>query len=237
MELKSLDDDRNTLKIEELKVKPSLISLLPFMATKKVSFSAKLLGGEASGTIGMGATSYVVDVSLENLALDKSKLITGQLPVQISGATVDADIDMTVDSADAKKTAGNAKLKITKFQLPQQSVFGFNLPKVSVAEAKADIVVADGKGTIRSFDVGKDIKSDDLVAKLTGDATIDTSRKFYNPMEAVKLNVTANFEISAALKASFPFLDAILAAGKQSDGKYRYRLGGTLALPAPTPGG
>ncbi len=237
IELKSLDDDRMSLKLEKLKLKPSLFSLLPFMSVKKASFSADLLGGRAAGTVGAGATTYVVDVSVENVALDKSKLITSQIPVQIGGATIDADIDVTVDTADAKKTAGTARVKISKFLLPQQSVYGFNLPKISVAEATANVGIAEGKATIRAFDVGKDIKTDDLVAKLTGDATLDTARKYFSPLEGVKLNLAANFEISPALKASFPFLDAILAAGKQPDGKYRYRLGGTLAMPAPTPGG
>jgi hypothetical protein len=114
---------------------------------------------------------------------------------------------------------------------------GFNLPRIAVAKAEADLSVAESKILIRTMTIGEDIKKDDIVAKITGESLIDGQKNLYNPLARFKLNAKAVFELSASLKNSFPFLDAILGPAKGSDGKYTYGLGGTLAMPAPRAGG
>lgn len=236
VELKSLEDDRKVIKLTYLKVSPHLLSLMPWSSVKKGSITAELPAGEVSGVLGAGPSAYVVDLDVSKLALEKLLPLAGELPLQVASAQLDGNVDLRIDLADMRKTEGSLDLKLTKFQLPGQSVYGFTLPKIAIAETRLDATVAEGKVTLRAFNVGKDVKGDDLVAQLSGDATIDGAKNVYNPLDRVKLNLKATFELSAGLKGALPFIDALLGPAKGTDGKYGYKLGGTLAMPIPTPG-
>ena len=49
------------------------------------------------------------------------------------------------------------------------------------------------------------------------------------------LDVTAQFSLSADVLKSFAILDAIMAAAKQGDGSYKYKLSGSITSPYPAP--
>jgi hypothetical protein len=82
--------------------------------------------------------------------------------------------------------------------MPTQMVYGFNLPDVKVSEVNADIVLSGGKILFNTFEIGKDILKDDLVAKVTGDGTLDRA------IERSRMNLKASFELSPRTKTSFP---------------------------------
>lgn len=238
VELKPIDNDQNVLKIDYLKVKPNLFSMLPFSKIKKISFDAELFGGAADGTVGLGQNTYLIDVSASKVSLPKLiPILLPNTPLTVSAAVLSAQVDLVINMDQIQTSEGRIEAELKPLSTPQQSLYGFNLPALSISESAIDISVSGGKAMIRKFELGKDANKDDVVAKVTGDATIDGQKNIYNPLARLKLNLKAAFELSAKVKSSFTFLDAILGPAKGSDGKYTYSVSGTAAAPVPRAGG
>jgi type II secretion system protein N len=227
IELKSIENERESLKIPYLRVRPAMLSLLS--STKKVKIDGELLNGELSGAVGASASGFYADVDLDALNLGATPLIKKFLPVQVS-ATISGRVKLDFDSTAPQKTDGRIELQIDKLTLPVQSLYGFNLPKISVNKSKIDIGISQGQIAVRNFEVGKDIKTDDLVARITGDGQID------RVLERSKINAKAVFELSQSVKQSFPLLETLLASARTPDGKYSYRLNGPISSLEPQPG-
>jgi type II secretion system protein N len=229
VELKAVDNERQTLKIPYLKVSPKLLSLLS--ATKKASIKAELLEGDISGTVGAGTTgSLFVDLDLDDLDLGATNLVKRFLTVDLA-AKLNGSIRLDLDSTQIQKSEGAIKLKIEKLTLPAQALMGtLSLPKLSVSESNINISIANGAFTIKEFDIGKDGKNDDIVGKVTGEGTLN---RF---LDRSTINAKAVFTLSPAIKQSIPLLDALLGSAKTPDGKYAYRLNGPLSALEPVPG-
>jgi type II secretion system protein N len=228
VELKSIDNERQTLKIPYLKIRPSLLSLLS--SNKKVGFSAELLGGSMSGSAGLGPTSMSLDLDLDSVDLGLTTLLRKFLPVDVT-AKINGTVTLDLDQQQVQKSDGRIRLKLEKINLPAQGVYGFNVPKIAIGQSNVDITIGQGQIIIRNFEVGKDIKTDDLVAKITGDGTLDRQ------LDRSRINAKAVFELSSSVLQSFSLLDALLGPAKGSDGKYVYRLSGPLSGLEATPGG
>ncbi|MEW6056752.1 MAG: type II secretion system protein GspN [Bdellovibrionota bacterium] len=233
IELKSLADERQSFKIPYLKIRPQLLSLIS--KVRKASITAELQEGEVSGAVGASAAAAVVDLDLDTVRVDSARggnianLLKDFAPVDVSGL-IDGQIDVALDFENAQKSTGKIQLELNQITLPAQSVYGFNLPKVGIGKSKIDLAINQGQLQIRAFEVGKDIKTDDIVARVTGDGTLDRR------IERSRINAKANFELSKNLIQSLPLLDALLGTGKTPDGKYAYRLSGTLSALEAQPG-
>lgn len=237
IELKSFENDKQVLKIPYLRVRPGLLSLLPFAKVKKVSFSTDVLEGSASGSIGIGPTQSEVDISFKNLNLGKTTILKKFFPIEMTSAILTGSIVTSFDSDQIQKASGSIQISLNKLALPPQAVYGFNLPKIGVAETKIDLQLGDGKLNIRQAELGKDIKTDDLVAKITGEANLDTQMKYaLSPADRFRWNgAKIVFQISSTLIQSLPLLDSLLSSAKTSDGKYSYKLNGPLLMPEAVP--
>lgn len=227
IELKSIDDNTQKLKIPYLRVRPHLLSLIG--STKKATISAELLDGGLSGTVGAGPTAVVADLDLDKLNLGATSLLKQFLPVAVAGI-IDGEIKLDLDLTEANKSSGKIALKIQKLSMPPQSVYGFNLPKINVADSKIDITINQGQLLIRSFEIGKDIKTDDIVGQITGDGTLD------RVLMRSRLNAKATLDVSQSVKQALPLLEALLQPAKTSDGKYTYHLTGPLMSIEARPG-
>lgn len=228
-ELKSIENERQSLKIPFLRVRPKLLSLLS--SVKKVGVSAELLDGSLSGTFGGAQTgSTYADLNLDSIDLSAATLIKKFLPVELTGK-VDGSIHLELDATDPAKSEGAVKLKLEKLVAPAQNVSGFNIPKISVSESKIDIVIDKGKIEFKEFNIGKEGSADDLVGKVTGDGQVSRM------LDRSTINAKAVFSLSQSVKQSFPLLDALLGPAKTPDGKYAYRLTGSWAALEPIPGG
>lgn len=229
VELKSIENDRDSLKIQYLKISPKLFSLLG--QVKKIGIKAELLNGSLSGTVGGSSQGAVhVDLSLSSLDLGATSLLKKLLPVE-ARAKIDGDILIDFNPTDVQKSEGKIKLKLNELVVPSQNLSGFNLPKVQISESKIDLAIANGKLDIRDFEIGKDEKTDDLVGKVTGDGTLAPT------LDRSTLNAKATFSLSQGVISSFPLLGAFLGPAKTADGKYSYRLTGPLSALEPVPGG
>lgn len=227
-ELKSIDDEKQTLKIPYLKVRPHLLSLIG--STKKASISAELLDGEIDGSVGAGPNAIVANLDLDDINIGSTTLLKAFAPIEASGL-VNGRVKLDLDLENAQKSNGQINLNLTKLTLPAQTVYGFKAPTIAISETKIEIAIVNGAITIGAFDVGKDIKTDDLVAKVTGDGTLDKT------LDRSSIKAKAVFQFSQSVMQSFPLLESLLEPAKTPDGKYGYQLNGPLMALEARPGG
>lgn len=230
VELKAMDDERQVLKIPYARIRPKLLSLLT--STKKASITAELLDGDISGTIGAtmannnfggpGASKIIVDLGLNKLDLSKSNLLKKFLQVDLSSGRVKGDIDVSLDFQQPQKSDGRIDLNLEKLVSPPQALYGFNLPRINIGQSRIDIAIKSGQVSIRTFDVGQNTSTDDIVAKITGGGTLDRA------LERTRIDAKANFRLSSTLIQSFPLLDALIGSARTPDGSYSYRLTGSF---------
>lgn len=228
VELKFADDESQVLHISFLKIRPHLFSLLS--ATKKVSISAELLGGDLSGVLGGQSSEVVVDLSLDSLSFTESLFLKKFLGFEIASGKAEGTIRLNLDFNQIQKSNGRVNLEFKELKVPAQAAFGLNLPKLSIMESNIEFNITDGQIAIRNIEIGKDLKTDDLVAKVTGDGQLDRY------LERSRVNLKAVFEVSASVRQSFPLLEALLGNAKTPEGKYAYRITGSLLAPDAIPG-
>ncbi|MBI2606263.1 MAG: type II secretion system protein GspN [Deltaproteobacteria bacterium] len=227
-ELKSVDDEKQNLKIPYVRIRPRLFSLLTSMKT--ASIHAELLDGTISGAAGASPSAIKTELELRTLNLGQAALLRKFLGLQVEGK-INGTLKILFDHVSPQKSDGKIRLFLDGIAVPAQAYMGFNLPQINIVSAHVDAGIAGGKLVINEFNVGKDIKAEDLVAKVTGDVIlaglIDQSR----------VNIKAVFEISNRVITAFPLLDALIGTAKGSDGKYTYRISGVLSALEPSPGG
>lgn len=228
-EFKAIVNERQVLKVPYLRVRPKLLSLVG--SVKKAAITAELLEGELSGTLGASQTGAVyADLDLDEINLGATNVLRKFLPLDLTGV-LDGRIKLDLDGADPTKSDGLIKLAINKLNAPAQNISGFNLPKISISESHLDIAINQGKIEFRQVELGKEGSQDDLIGKLTGEGTLSRA------LDRSTINAKATFSLSQGVKQSFPLLEAILGSAKTPDGKYAYRLTGSLSALEPTPGG
>ena len=228
VELKALDDDKQTLKIPFLKIRPHLFSL-PF-ALKKASLSADLMDGSIGGVIGASNTEALIDLDLDSLNLASATLLKKFIQVNLNG-NLSGMIKLALNTAQPQSSQGKVKLALDGILLPAQSLMGFNLPDIKMTSAKINAVIENGKFTAQEIGFGSSTKTDDIVAQVTGDAQMEA------PLERTKLGLKAVFELSPRILQSFPLLEALLAPAKGADGKFSYRFNGPIMSLEPVAGG
>lgn len=227
-ELKSIDDDKQTLKIPFVKIRPRLFSLLTSMKTASVS--AELLEGAVSGSVAGSPSAIKTDLELRSLNLGQATLLRKFLGLQVEGR-LSGTFKVFFDHVTPTKSDGKIRVFLDGVALPAQAYMGFNLPQINISGAHVDAGIAGGKLVINEFNVGKDIKADDLVAKVTGDIVLS------GLLDQSRANIKAVFEISSRVITAFPLLDALIGPAKGLDGKYTYRVSGVFSALEPSPGG
>jgi type II secretion system protein N len=227
VELKSADNERQSLKIPFLRIRPKLFSLLT--QTKKASITAELLDGDISGTVGASAAETVVDLDIDSIDLGATNLLKKFTMVDLAGK-VKGRVKLNLNLSQGNKSEGVVDLVIHKLNLPAQAIMGFTLPSVKVEESKIDLTIDQGHLNIKTFEVGHDLKTDDLIMRAAGDGTLEGA------LERTKLNAKATIEISQRITQALPLLDSIMGMAKGADGKFHYKLTGPVYALEATPG-
>lgn len=218
------------IKIEQISISPSLFSAL----TGKMGASVRLdnKGGTLKGFFsqpmnGSGTLSFSYDASNLDLgSIGALPLLTSLKGSAIANGTGEISGETNLPSS----FQGNANLNLSKIVIDQQSVMGFSIPRLTIAEAKANVQVNGGKAVIKTFQIGKPgSTTDDLHGTMTGDITLGRNWQYST------LNLKTNFGLSQTVLKSFVLLDAILGAGKQPDGSYTFNIQGSISAPNPMP--
>lgn len=240
VEIRSLENEKAVLKINELYLRPHLLSLLPFVENKAATVNFKMLGGEIGGTVAGSAAGFAMDLDLDSLNLTSTSLLKQYVPVEFSHFELDGDLDFAMNFADPKKNRGTIDLELKSLALAEQNIFGFQLPKISTQANELHLKFKGEKIQFTEVKLGKDLKKDDVVAEITGEITVlPVAPGSYAPFGPMHLNLAlaTHFLLSPALHKSIPFLDSILGSAKSKDGRYSYSIRGNLPMPAvePTP--
>lgn len=218
------------VKIDSLSVSPSLTSLI----LGKPGGSISIEQGDSSIDGSFGARLSGGNLNAVSLDLDFAKVNLARLGVFAAGglqgsAVLDGNVDVSVDWNELKASKGTISLKLNKGVIEAQTIMGFPIPRLVISEGKLEAEIQGEAVKVKELKLGKSGSQDDLIAALNGVLTLN--RSFLNSA----IDLTANLSISESLNKSFALLGALLAAGKQKDGSYSYKLSGSLSAPFPTP--
>lgn len=217
----------DTARVEEISISPSLLPLL----IGKRSGRAELRHGNGNLTARFSMRGNVLDASYRIQDLDIGKIGMSAIAGFKGGAIASGEGNINGDLLAPPTMLGDLKLDLKSIGVDAQNIMGFSIPKVSISGAKMDVAIDKGKAQIKILRIGQAgaASTDDIRANLTGDVSLGKQW----PQSA--LNIRVEFSLSPNVMKSFSLLDALLGPGKQPDGSYVYKLGGTFASPVPTP--
>jgi type II secretion system protein N len=213
--------------IDKVEISPSLFGLLLGRTGAQVRIWNG--NGKLSSFVSIKKTS--MSLSLDAQKLDLGKL--GVLPIAAGipgSAVLDGKGKLDGDTAIPSSLEGNFQLQLSKVTIDPQTLYGFSLPRINLSEGTIDVELAKAKAVIKTLKLGKTGNpNDDIQGTVTGDVNLGQT------WAASNLNLQARFSLSENIKKSLILLDALLGAGKQSDGSYSYKLTGSALAPNPVP--
>jgi type II secretion system protein N len=216
--------DQTRVELDDIVVTPKFLTL----------FSGKF---GANVTLHQGPSSIVLDgagrgdkidarIELDHADIGKLGLLSYLASLKGSGE-ISGTANIAGSLADLPTLTGLIDLRLKNLKLDEQNIMGFQLPGLVISDGSIHVDIRGGKLVIKTFQLGKG--TDDLILNLTGDVTLN---RFLN---GSALNLRATFALSDRIKQSLGLLDSLLSGGKTADGKYAYKLTGTLGAPFPSP--
>ena len=216
--------DQTRVELDSLVVTPSFLPLL----RGKLGVNMTLRQGASSIVLVGAGRKDLIDAKLDLDHVDIGKLgVFAYLGSLKGSGEVSGTFQIAGTLSTPASLAGLINLKIRNLKLDEQNLMGFQLPPLVVSEGTVAADIRDGKILIKTVQLGKG--SDDLVLSLKGDVTLN---RFLN---SSALNLQTSFGLSDRVKQSLSLLDTLLGNAKTTDGRYAYKLTGTLGSPYPVP--
>ncbi|OFZ01484.1 MAG: type II secretion system protein GspN, partial [Bdellovibrionales bacterium GWB1_52_6] len=142
-EVKLATPTGNVIRLDQIEVSPSLFPL--FVGKVGASYSIQTPGnGKVSGKLAANKKAYATSFKVNSVDLKTSGLLEGLAHLSAAGL-VNGSGDLKGDFTNPATTQGDLKLDLTKLIIEQQQIMGFNIPKLSISEGKADVVITQGK--------------------------------------------------------------------------------------------
>jgi len=220
----------NPVKIDRIQLHPSMIGMI----RGKLGGTLKISQGNGSLQVTGSAqpTANRMDADVEFVAdqLDLGKLGIFPMAAKLQGSAILSGSgringDLNIPSS----LAGDLKVELTQITIDQQTFMGFAVPKLLISGAKTDLFIDRGKSSIKTFALGKEGSSDDLIGKIEGNAVLGKQ------LESSTLNLQTRFRFSEKVLKAFILIDALLGVGKQPDGTFAFNVTGPLLSPVPAP--
>ncbi len=226
----TLPSPSERVNLDEVNVSPLLLPLFLGKLGGEVQIQAGQ--GTLRGSMTVRKTLFSTSFQAEKFDLGRLGVIPLFLGIQAS-SLIEGNGSLSTDAQAFNLTQGKLNLNLSKLLVDAQSIAGFAIPKLVVSEALLQATIQDGKAKISNLRLGKSGASgtadDDVRATISGEITLGKT------FEASTLNLKTKFSFSENFLKSFMLLDAILGAGKQSDGSYAFNLTGSVANPIPQP--
>lgn len=218
---------QDPVKISEISVSPSLLSLLILNLGAGIHLENK--GGTLDAFYKQPFKSadgkFSFSFSTKNLDLGS----LGILPIAagIKGsAVISGDGKISGSLMTPTTLSGSTDLEVSLLNISQQTLYGFSIPQLAIAQSKINLSIDGGKATVKTFQVGgSGSTSDDIRGNITGDVTLGKVIPYST------LNLKTTFNLSQTILKSFVLLDAILGGGKNADGSYSFAITGNLSSP------
>lgn len=216
--------DQTRVELDEVFVKPNLLALFKGQAGANIEIKQ---GSSLIEIAGSGRGDKIdTTIQLTDADLGKLGLLSFAGGLKGSG-TVSGSIHIDGTLSDPPSVNGSISLKVKRLKLDEQNLMGFQLPPMTISDGTIDIQIERGKLLMKNVQIGKN--NDDIQLNVTGDVTLN---RFLN---ASALNLKANLGLSEKVKQSISLLDSLLGSAKRPDGKYAYKLTGTMGAPFPMP--
>ncbi len=216
--------DQTRVEFDELRVHPKLAGLL----TGKAGFSAELKQGASEILVNAAGKGDRVDadIHLENADLGKLGIFAFAAGLRGTGFLT-GDIKIEGSMIDLSSLNGSLELKLRKLRLEEQNFMGFQLPMIQISEGDLNVEIKSGKLILKNVQIGKGM--DDLRIQVTGDLALN---RYLN---ASTMNLRAVLGLSDKLRQSLSILESLMGSAKTPDGRYAYKLTGTLGAPMSMP--
>lgn len=218
--------DGTRIELDELTVQPSLLSLLTGKpgATLEVIQGASTIVIDAKGK----ADQFQANIKIQDADLGKLGVLAYAGNLKGSGL-ISGTVDLAGAPQDIVSWAGGVQLDLKKVRIDEQTLMGFSLPSIQVSEGKIDVKIENGKAVVKTVTLGKG--ADDIILGLTGDIALNRAITYST------LNLRVAFSFSDRVKQNISLLESIISPGKGADGKYAFKLNGSLgsAFPIPDP--
>lgn len=218
--------DGTKIEGSELILQPSWSSLLKAKLGATVRFVQN--SGELDVTVAGRGDSFSLAGNLSQLSIAKLGLLSYAGQIKGNGF-LSGNIQIDGSVSDLQNLAGNILIQLKNLELDEQSIMGFQLNSMKVADGAIDIELKGGKALFKNVRLGKPGSADDLNAQVSGEVTLN---RYLN---SSALNLRAIFGLSENVKQKLSLIDSILGAARQKDGRYAYKIGGTLSAPFPMP--
>lgn len=180
--------------------------------------------GELDVTTRMGSSSFAIEFDSDSLAIQE--WVSAAAKIDINGI-LNGSGDLAGNVSDPPSLSGDIDVEIRDATFARQTIYGFQIPELKINESTLDIEIGDGKALINKVAFGS--PGDDLQARVSGTAILGKQ------WESTSLDLEISLKLSEKVHKAFVLLDAILRSGKQADGSYLFKIGGTLREPIPTP--
>ncbi len=216
--------DLSRIELDSLVVSPKLSSLI----TGKIGAELEITQGPATLTFDGTIRGDLIDgtVNLNSIDLGKFGILSFVGGIKGSGL-INGNIHLDGHLADLPSLIGNINLNLSRIHFEEQNLFGFHLPDMDIKEGVINALIQQGKVQMKQIVIGKG--ADDIQIAVTGDIGLNRN------INSSNLNLRTLIGLSDKIKQSIPLLDTILGSAKQSDGKYAYKLTGSLMAPFPAP--
>ena len=227
--------DMTHIELEEIVVSPKFSALLSGKAGAAVSITQVIEKSPAKTELakinldGMIRGDLIdANVSIDSLDIGKFGILTFAAGLKGAG-TLNGNIHIEGHLADLPSLTGNVNLKLSKVRIEEGKVFFLTIPEILISEGTVDAQIANGKVLIKQFQIGK--PADDITLAVTGDLALNKN------INSTSLNLRSVIGFSDKVKQKMSMLEAIMSEGKQADGRFVYKLTGTLqsrmAIPDP----
>ncbi|MBN20638.1 MAG: type II secretion system protein GspN [Bdellovibrionaceae bacterium] len=216
------------IELENLSLTPHLLSSL--LGTPSGDIEVQQGRGILEMSISHDGSITHLDFEAKHLNLKKLGIFPRY--TQVKGtAVLEGRGSIEGDFKRPSTLEGDVRVELKTLLVEQQSVFGFQIPRLDISEGIVSARMSQSKLKINNFKLGKKGKKpeDDLIAKITGDIRLGSR------WNSSQLNLTAEFSLSKKVQQAFSLVGAILAPGKRKDGSYRFNLTGKVSQPLPMP--
>lgn len=222
--------DQTRIEFEELSASPRILSLFKGMAGANLNLKQKVNNTISEIDVAVAGRSDKVQAHIQLDQVDLAKVGILAFAGQIKGTgTVSGTMDIEGSLSDPSTLTGAIQLTLKNIQLDEQNIMGFQLDTMKIAEGLIDIQIQQGKLEFKNVRIGKPGGSDDLNALVTGNLALNRN------LNASNLNLKVVLGLSDRAKQKLSLIDSLLGSAKQSDGRYAYKLTGSLGAPFPQP--
>jgi type II secretion system protein N len=216
--------DQTRIEFDEMSVQPKPAQLL----AGKLGVRAELRQGPSEIRMDASGKGEQIDaeIHLENTDLGKLGVLAFAAGIKGTGFLT-GDIKINGSLSDLSTLNGLIELKLKKLKIEEQNLMGFQLPVIQVNDGDLNVEIKAGKLLMKNVQIGKG--TDDLRVGLSGDVSLN---RFLN---ASAIDLRAVLGLSDKLRQSFSILESLMGSAKTPDGRYAYRITGTLGAPMPQP--